>query len=309
MSYLDSFKNQLRMDPSLKDDLVKELRAHLEDRCEEMRESGLTEQEAINEAAKLLGSPVMIGRQLYEVYSRGSWKQAFFAALPHLLIAMVYAINWRTSMFWVSVTILIVIGAVIYGWTHGKPNWLFPWLGYVLTPVVAVGVVLVYLPLQWGWMAAFAYIPVAVILLFALIKPVMKVDWLLVSLMLAPIPVVLCWGMVFNWWGLADHGDVGFMSQGMDATSPWVAASFIAIACAVAIFVRVRQRWLKVAVLLTPEVLIVTAVALYQTEALNIWGWFALVVVAVCSLLIPAFLDGILRKTLVARKLLRVPER
>ena len=62
MNYLDSLRDQLKLEPHVKDDLVKELRAHLEDRCLEMKEKGLSAQEAEKAATDLLGAPGAIAR-------------------------------------------------------------------------------------------------------------------------------------------------------------------------------------------------------------------------------------------------------
>src|SRR4030042_1474619 len=80
----------------------------------------------------------------YDVYSQGSWRQAFFAALPHLLVAALFAMRCWKNTFWLIGMLIAIAGSVIYGWCRGKPAWLFPWLGYCLIPVMAGGILLIY---------------------------------------------------------------------------------------------------------------------------------------------------------------------
>ncbi len=192
-NYLDNVRDCLRLDSTTKSDVVRELDTHLEDKTHELEESGLSEEEATKTAAQLLGSPRLVAQQMYEVYSQGSWRQALFAALPHFLIASLFALHWWQSPIWLSAVLVAVISAVIYGWCRGKPAWLFPWLGYCLIPVVTVGILLIYLPGGWTWLAATAYVPLALIAVVSVTRQTVKRDWLFASLMLLPIPIVLGW--------------------------------------------------------------------------------------------------------------------
>ena len=99
-NYFNSLKNHLRLDPTTESDLMRELHAHIEDESHELEESGLSEQEAIETATQFLGSPRVIAKQMYEVHSQGSWRQALFAALPHFLIAALFALHWWQSLVW-----------------------------------------------------------------------------------------------------------------------------------------------------------------------------------------------------------------
>ena len=124
-SYTDSLKDCLRLEPTIESDVVRELNTHLEDKSHELIESGLSEKEATETATRLLGSPQIVAKQMYEVYSQGSWRQAIFAALPHLLVAALFAMRCWQNTFWLIGMIAAIAGSVIYGWCHGKPNWLF----------------------------------------------------------------------------------------------------------------------------------------------------------------------------------------
>ncbi len=84
-------------------------------------------------------------------------------------------------------------GIAIYGWFHDQPTWLFPWLGYCLVPVVTAGILLMYLPGSWAWVAFLPYVILAFMLLGFIGKQMIKKDWLLVSLTILPVPIVIGW--------------------------------------------------------------------------------------------------------------------
>ena len=101
--YLDSIRYNLRLDPSSEREVTSELETCIDDRLQELRQSGLSEEEAANACVKLLGSAKLVARQIYEAHRQGTWKQALLASTPHLLFGLLFALNW---------------------W-HGKPAWLY----------------------------------------------------------------------------------------------------------------------------------------------------------------------------------------
>ena len=270
--------------------MLQELSAHFEDRSRELVESGLSEEEADEIAAQFLGSPKFIAQQIYEVYSQGSWRQALFAALPHFLIASLFALSCWQSITWLLAILFVVICVVIYGWCHGKPAWLFPWLGYCLVPVVVVGTLLIYLPSGWAWLAAAAYAPLALFVLVLVTKQTIMRDWLFASLMLLPLPVVLGWilalgvGVRFPWY------------EYLYEAAPWIALSFVVLAITVATFIRIKQRWAKAGSLLIPEVSVLAIVALITRNSVGFWLWLFLILVSLFLLLSPALLERKIRK-------------
>jgi hypothetical protein len=285
LNYLNALKSQLRMDPVAKDDILRELNCHLEDKVGELREKGMTELEAIETASMLLGSPDIIAQQIYEIYSQGSWKQTIFAIIPHFLTAVLFVLHWWTNPFWLTIILFGVIGAVIYGWCHGKPTWLFSWLGFLLVPVIVAGVLLIYLPGDWAWVATLVYMPLAVFILVIVARRILKIDWLFVSLMLLPIPIVIGWLIVLN------VNDVFFGSEIISKTAWWIALSFAVIGLAVATFIRVRQRWMKAGALFVCSVLILIVLILVGVNYLNFWTCLFLSVLMLLHLFLPALLE------------------
>jgi len=96
--YLDSFSSDLKIDAAVEESVGEEIYTHLEDKSQELKEKGLSEEEANNIATESFGPPQLIARQIYEVHSQGTCQEAFFAALPHLLVALLFA-----SYYWQSI--------------------------------------------------------------------------------------------------------------------------------------------------------------------------------------------------------------
>ncbi len=290
LNYTDSLKDYLRLDPTIEGNVVRELNTHLEDKSHELIESGLSEEEATATAAKLLGSPRIVSKQMYEVYSQGSWRQALFAALPHLLVAALFAMRFWQNTFWLVGMLGAITGAVIYGWCHGKPAWLFPWLGYCLIPVIAVGILLIYLPGGWVWFAATAYVPLALLVIFSVTEQTIRKDWLFASLMLLPIPIVLGWMLAL------ELEDKLIWQEQLFEFASLIALSFAVLALTVVTFIRIRQRWAKVGALLTLEVLTLVMIGLGGKSAIGFGGWLILALLALLLLLGPALLERKIRE-------------
>jgi hypothetical protein len=291
LKFTDGLKDYLRLDATIEANVVRELKAHLHDKSQELIESGLSKKEADETATKLLGSPRIVAKQMYEIYSQGSWRQAFFAALPHLLVAALFALRCWKNTFWLIGMVGAIAASVIYGWCSGKPTWLFPWLGYCLIPVMAVGILLIYLPGGWAWFAVTAYIPLALLVIFSVTKQTIKKDWLSASLMLLPIPIVLGWMLALE---LEDK--VLWHSQ-LYELAPLIALSFAVLALTVVTFIRVRQRWAKIGTLLTLEILILVIVGLGGKSAIGFGGWLILVLLALLLLISPALLERKIRES------------
>jgi hypothetical protein len=294
--YANNLKGHLRLDATIENNVVREIRTHFEDKKHELIESGLSKKEATATATRQMGSPELVARQIYEVYSQGSWLQALVASLPHLLVAAFFALHWWQHTFWLLGILVVVVGAAIYGWSHGKPTWMFPWLGYCLLPVIAVGILLVYLPGNWAWLAVCAYVPLALIIVFSVTKNITRKDWVFASLMLLPLPIMLGW--ILALWILALNGHNNFLShEQLYEFAPLISLSFAVLALTAATFIRARQRWLKVGVLLTLEIGVIGIMALSGKSPINPGGWLGLILLAVVLLLSPALLERWLRRT------------
>jgi hypothetical protein len=124
-----------------------------------MKQAGLSDEQAIETSLRLLGSARQVAHEIYATHSQGTWREALLAGLPHLFFAALFALNWLTGITWVPVIVIMVAGITFYGFSHGRPGWLFPWLGYALFPVAAAGVSMLYLPRGLAWVILLLYIP------------------------------------------------------------------------------------------------------------------------------------------------------
>jgi hypothetical protein len=272
--YLNSFKDCLRVDLAIKDSTARELYTHLEDKSQELKESGLSQEEADKVATQTLGSPELIARQIYKVYAQGSWQEAFLAALPHFMVALLFAsYYWENTICLLSV-LVVTVGITIYGWHRDKPIWLFPWLGYYLLPVIVTGILLVYLSKGWGWIVVLIYIPVALFALICIVRQTMKRDWLYASLMLAPLPVIFSWLLSLGTGSEFLMNNIGVAQ--VQTKVPWIVISFLALAGATAAFIRLTQRWCKIVALLTPPIVILVSITLASRGNIDLWGWLIL---------------------------------
>ena len=289
--YLNSIRDNLRIDLSDEREVISELETHIEDRLQELKETGLSEEEAANTCVRLLGSAKLVARQLYEAHSQGSWRQALLASMPHLLFGLLFALDWWQGIGWLLVMLALVLITAIYGWWHGKPTWLFPWLGYSLLPVVGAGLLLLYLPVGWSWVAILLYIPLALWLLYSIVVQTIRRDWLYSSLMLFPVPIIIGWFLAVGLEGKFPE----FSAQRLQDLAPWIGLSFLALALAVAMFIRLRQRWLKVAVLVISGLFTLTMVAFYAEGRLSWPTFFVLILVMFGLFLSPALVERRIR--------------
>ena len=273
--YLNSFKACLKIDLAVKDSVAQELYTHLEDKSQELNEKGLSEEEAGKVATQAFGLPELIAQQIYETYAQGSWREAFFTALPHFLVALLFASYYWQNIFCISIILMTTVGIAIYGWHKGKPIWFFPWLGYYLLPVIITGILLIYLPWGWGWIAALIYIPLALFVLIYIVRQTARRDWLYASLMLAPVPVIFSWLLSL---GTGNEFLTGNMWMARLQTKvPWVVVSFLTLALATVSFVRLKSRWGKIISLLIPPIVILVSVTLASRGNIDFWGWLVLI--------------------------------
>jgi len=292
-NYLDSVKENLRLERSLESEVIQELETHIEDELQELKEDGLSEEEAANTCLTLLGSAKLLARQIYEAHSQGSWTQALLAAMPHVLFGLLFVVNWWRGIGWLLGLLVLVLSMAVYGWWRGKPAWLFPWLGYSLLPVVAAGLLLLYLPHGWSWVAIVIYLPLALWLLYSITVKTIRRDWLYTSLMLLPVPAIIGWFMAVE----PINKLPGYWLQSIEDFAPWIGLTFLAFALTVATFIRLRKRWLRVSVLVVSGLLTLTMITYYTEGRLSLPAFLVLVVVMLLLLLSPALVERTLKHT------------
>jgi hypothetical protein len=285
--YLESIRGDAKLGPAEESGVMNELKAHIEDRVDELTETGLTKEEALKTCLGQMGSTKTIARQIYEAYSQASWKQVLLAAMPHILFGGLFVLNWWHYPGWLSIVLVVILATTIYGWGRGKPTWLFTWLGYTLLPVLFAGILLLYVPSRWSWLAIPIYFPLALWWFFRIIVQTTRRDWLLSTLMLLPLPIIAGWSLTIFSSGKINEDSLYRVYY----LAPWIGLSFLILAGTIAAFLRLRQRSLRVGLLAASGMLTMALVVYYSTGRLDMPTFFGLMLVMWGVFLAPPLLE------------------
>jgi hypothetical protein len=296
-TYLQEVKTHLHLDPGTERRVMSELYAHFEEKVSDLQGQGVPEPEATREAIASFGGARSIARLIYEAHSRGSWTEALISCQPHLIIAALFFTHvWRYPVLLAAAFTAITLIA-IFGWRKGAPLWLYSWLGYAVFPLLILSYMfrdpvtrtIIFLFTGGGSAAPLWHLGALALLyaftLWLLVSAVIRVarrDWIFVSLMLLPLPVLAIWLISVTQTGIVLPDALRGLG---DRFSRWdsAMASFCAtLGVTCVLFIRVRQRALKA--------LSVISVGMVGSAAVvrSIWadpGLFSLVVVSFCLLL------------------------
>ena len=299
--FLDSIKAEMKLSPSSEREILHELATHFEERVEELKGEGLSEEEAAERAAQYLGSAKAIAKELNQVHNPSDWAHAIIAALPHLLFASLFAFHQWSNIALLLVMLAFIIVVAVYGWWRNKPSWFFPWLGYALIPLLAVGFILAILigqalsllpagnpPSWWVWIATLVYIPIILWFLISLTVQTLQRDWLLGSLMALPFTVLAGWLLALEQQGWSPEKGIQLVYE----SETWIALSFLFLAGAVILFIRLRERPLKAGALLAAGVAILALVIPSSQGSLGLLSLLILTSVILALLFVPALLRG-----------------
>ncbi|MBM4443827.1 MAG: hypothetical protein FJ020_00815 [Chloroflexi bacterium] len=292
---LDAGRRHLKLAPSAEREILCELYTHLDDRVEELEASGLSEEEAVAAAAREFGSLTAVVGDLNEVHSGNTWPQTLLAALPHIFFSLLFALQQWSSVGWLTVIVLSVVGVVVHGWRHGRPTWFFTWLGYALIPLLAVGLIIMDRALDrgspgaawWLWTATAAYFGVVAALFGVIMAQILKRDWLLGSLTIMPFLAVIGWFLTAQWRDRLLPNGAGTL-EGLEL---WIALSLLTLAGIVILFTQLRERWLRVVVLLVAGLVVLMLMTLSSGGSIGVLNIAVLGVVALVVLLGPAVMD------------------
>lgn len=285
--YLESIRTDARLEKTDETIIMGELEAHIEDKLKDLTEAGMTKEDAVKECLSQMGSIKSIAREVYEAYSQGTWKQVFLASMPHLLIGLLFGLNWWRQPVWLSLVLVSILGITVYGWSHGKPSWVFTWMGYTLIPIIIVGAVLLCLPEGWAFMAILAYLPLALWWFIRIVMLTVKRDWLFSSLALLPLPIIIGWYLAVSPSGRLSEECL----QQLYSFAPWIGLSFIGLALTIAVFVRVRQRRLRVGVLAASGLVTLSLIVYHSTGYVDNLTFFGLLVAMWAVLIVPPLLE------------------
>jgi len=270
-AYLDEVRNRLHLDPRTERRVISELSSHFDEKVEDLRGQGYSDEEAARSALTSFGEARTIARMLYEAHSRGTWTDALIGCQPHLIVAALFATHvWRMPLLLGSAFAAIIVIALL-AWRNGGATWVYSWMGYAAVPLLLLAAYLSLEPMSrtlsfllsgQGVPAPFWHLGLLGVLdlfilwlIAATAIAVARRDWLLLSLMLLPLPVVGLWLVTV----VPTAGVLGDALRGLEIRfSRWDAAMgylFVLLGATTALFVRLRQRALKVAAVIAVGIL------------------------------------------------------
>jgi hypothetical protein len=240
---------------------------------------------------------------MYEAYSKGSRTEAFLSSLPHLIVTGLFISHlWRHPIL-APIAFASIVCVTLYGWWHGKPNWLYSWIGYSLLPLLIAGYASrpaleqtasfllgrsEALPSIWILLLIGALFSFSLWIIIRTTIRVVRRDWVLASLMLVPLPILASW--LFNIEQLGSLFQYGSL-----ALYQWdapMASVLTFLAAASAIFIRLRKRILKIVALVTLGVIAGTMAGHILWGNPGLLGLLAAAFLMLLFLLGPALLEA-----------------
>jgi hypothetical protein len=311
VAYLDEVRLHLHLDPLTERRVISELASHFQEKVTELRSSGLAEEEASREAIQSFGEPKTIARLMYEAYGRGSWAETLIGCQPHLVVAALFATHlWRHPLLLFAAFLPITVITLI-AWRRGAPNWLYSWTGYALLPFLIVTYFSVEpvartvsflmggsgVPAPFWHLAGLAgFFAFTLWLVVSATVRVAKRDWILVSLMVLPLPVLVVWIASVS----RTDGFLAAIMRGLSASlSQWdqAMAYFCAtLGVATALFMRLRRRSLKAGAIIAVGI-VGGALAVSSIQGgLDLFGLLAVAVCFLAFLFCPFILHAYLER-------------
>jgi hypothetical protein len=260
-SYLEEVKALLHLDPRTVRRVITELHSHFEEKIADLELQGMPAPDAAKAALASFGDARDIARLLDEAHGGGSWTEALIGCQPHLIVAALFATHvWRQPLL-LGVAFAVIAVIALKGWRSGGTSWMYSWIGYAVLPLL----VLSYLSMDpvartvsflfsgqgepapvWHLGLLVALYGFTFWLLVSTAVAVARRDWILLSLMLLPVPVMILWTITVT----QSAGVLVDALRGIESRfSRWDGAMgyfFALLGVTTALFVRARQRVVKV---------------------------------------------------------------
>ncbi len=272
IDYVSYLCSGVRVDSRTRRAIDREIRAHLQDHAEDLKQSGVDADEANLKAIESFGNPRDLAKDLLMVHSQGSWRDAFLTSLPHLLVALLLTAYYAQSMLCGLALLLAAGWGIRQAVARKAPPWSFSWLGYCLVPVVLVVFILLGAT-NWWTVVGMAYIPCAVLVVAYVVRQTASRDLLYVSLMLSPWVVITTWFVATQSFSELRYGQLN--SPALLTYSRGLVGSFVVLAIASFVFARIQPRWGKALALIVPLAIVLGYVSFRCWEGMSFYGWAA----------------------------------
>ncbi len=215
-AYLDEVRTHLHLDARTEKRVISELATHFQEKLSDLQGRGLAPAEAEKQAIASFGAAKAIARLMYQAYSRGSWGEAFISCQPHVIAAVLFATHFWRHPILVGAAFLAFMLITFFGWRRGESAWLYSWAGYSVFPLLVVGYLsrntifgtVAYLltgsgnPAPFWQLAAITAFYAATLWLVAISAlRVARRDWIFLSLVLLPLPVLGIWTFTLDQTG------------------------------------------------------------------------------------------------------------
>jgi hypothetical protein len=265
-TYLRRLQTHLELEESDKQDIVRELHDHIEDRVEALLRHGVSERRAQRIVLEGLGRPRSFAHLIGQAHLVTGWRDAIVGALPAVLVALLFGTHlWQTPLLALAAGAL-VFAVTVYGLWLDRPGWFYPWAGVALSLMLLVGY-LDYTVLGrefprlldgdfnlWTLFAVAGctlYFPVASGLAVSAVLVAVRRDWLDASILLSPMPGVLVWIISL------DHVDGAANTYAaMSGTSFLLGAIYVIMAFAIVAYLRASSRSRRMFILIASSLLL-----------------------------------------------------
>ncbi len=302
-SYIQRLRARLDLDAAVADDIVREMETHIEDRLAELQRGGIDSDHAQRSLSERLGRPTALAREFQQAYASATWNDALTAAAAFLFVAALYATHLWNHPAAVSGVAVVVVAATLYGLWRRRPPWFYAWAGLAFTLLSFCGYFAFALlqrasqPIADGQFEPLAmlgvggtllYVPLALIIAASCVRAGSRRDWLDASVMLSPSAPVIVWLAALH-----EHGGIFDGAAEMAVADMALASTFMLMAAAAGLFVRLRSRPQKLATLIGAATVTLATITAVYDPGVSLNALTARTVLLFGFLLSPALLDAL----------------
>ena len=290
--------------PSDKDDILQEMKGHLEERTAEMEKAGLSPPEARRRATQQMGRPGLWQTTSTPYTAAAPGGTSSWPPFPIYSLAALFALHLWTEILVLMVAMALFTFIAYRGWKNSGAKWTYSWLGYSLA-APTISWIMAFMALGYAGytlltrgslpfgipllLALIIYVPISLWILASVIMRLVKRDWLLASFTALPFPFLTSWILFLNWQGFLWSGSSKIQETDIDRV-----VVFLALAVTTAIFFKVGRRLVQIALLTLSTALMVVYTVVAIPLTFGILAVILVILSSVAFLFSPAILDALM---------------